>query len=407
MWEKSYVGSYEINTKVSETLAAFSDANGFPDIILVNSSEQLSSLAQSWQSCRHLAVDTEFERRTTFFAHLALVQIYDGDSIYLIDPLQVSCPQALRQVFADPRVGIILHSCKEDLEVLYTAWHCEIAGLMDTQIAYQFVQGDVSIGYAKLVQTLLGHEIDKQQTCSDWMKRPLSTEQLKYAAMDVIYLIDIANQLTQKLKQKNLEHLFQQECNEICINAIVRVEQTADYREAKEVWRLNAKQLGLFKRLFEWRESIAREQNRTRNHIIRDHSLVALAQSEATHYEALKLIPDIHPRSLRLYATQWFDIVKHWQSNIESQEAVSIVLNPRDVKGLKQLSEQLEKTIKKTASESGIDPTLLMSKRLIRRLAFQMLTEADWQSSLCGWRQSLLANEFSQCFEPFNAQKSV
>ncbi|MDQ7049796.1 MAG: HRDC domain-containing protein [Enterobacterales bacterium] len=362
------------------------------------------------KNCSQLAVDTEFERRTTFFAHLALVQIYDGQSIYLIDPLQVSCPDELRKVFADPKISIILHSCKEDLEVLYTAWQCKISALMDTQIAYQFAKGDVSIGYAKLVETLLGHQIDKQQTCSDWMKRPLTPEQLSYAAIDVVYLPEIANDLEQQLVDCNLQHLFQQECDELTVNAINRVEQMPDYREAKDVWRLTSSQLSLFKQLFEWRENIARNQNRTRNHIIRDHSMVALAQSEATNYEQLKLISDIHPRSLRLYACDWFDIIQQWQSTTAADNSPitpAAVLNPRDVKGFKPLSDRLEKSIKKIASENCLHPTLLMSKRLIRRLSFLMLTQSNWRSSLSGWRKELLTDEIGQCFEQFKAQNAV
>ncbi len=392
------------------TLKAFSEAKGLPDIFLINDSEQLANLARDWQDCSCLAIDTEFERRTTFFAHLALVQIFDGQSIYLIDPLQVVCPDELRQVLEDPNISIIFHSCKEDLEVLYTAWQCKISALMDTQIAYQFAQGEVSIGYAKLVEILLGHQIDKQQTCSDWMKRPLTPEQLSYAAMDVVYLPEIAKQLEQQLEECKLQHLFQQECDEITLSAINRIEQMPDYREAKEVWRLTSAELGLFKQLFAWRENIARKQNRTRNHIIRDQSMVALAQSQATSYEQLKLIPDIHPRSLRLYAKDWFDIIKQWQSTNHSGKSrltPSIVLNPRDVRGLKQLSDGIEKRIKKIASINSLHPTLLMSKRLIRKLAFQMLTQSNWHTSLSGWRHQLLSDEISQCFEQFKTNNNL
>ncbi len=376
-----------------------------PEIIRLDSGEQFAAQAEKWKSCKSLALDTEFERRTTYFAYLALVQVYDGEAIYLIDPLQLECPRAFAEVLADPSIEKILHSCKEDLEVFYTAWQCQLSGLFDTQVAYQFLEGDVSIGYAKLVETKLGHQIDKQQTCSDWLKRPLSDEQIQYAAIDVLYLHEIATKLKVQLVEKGVHSLFQQECDEISSNAILRLSRPADYREAKEVWRLDSRQLALFKQLFQWRESVAREQNRTRNHLIKDQSMVAMCQKQATSYQALKQIPDIHPRSLRLYAKQWIDMIEKWQQATDQSSELKPVLNPRDVKGLKSLSDKLEQSIKSVAKTNGLHPTLLLSKRLIRKLAFQMLTTGDWQSSIKGWRRQLLFEKLSAVFDDFKQNR--
>ncbi len=159
--------------------------------MFVDSSEELKKIVKEWLKLEWLAVDTEFERRTTFYAKLALVQIYDGRQIYLIDPFEVDCPLELRKVFESPAVIKIFHSSKEDLEVLYTAWDCRIQGLFDTQVANSFLTGEISLGYAKITEIVTGIFVDKQETTSDWVKRPLGEKQLDYAAKDVLYLPEI------------------------------------------------------------------------------------------------------------------------------------------------------------------------------------------------------------------------
>ncbi|MBV1909682.1 MAG: HRDC domain-containing protein, partial [Kangiellaceae bacterium] len=283
-------------------------------VLMIEDTASLDAIAKIWLDAAVLAIDTEFERRTTFFAKLALVQIFDGQSIYLIDPLKVDCPLSLKEVFSSTKIIKVLHSSKEDLEVLFTAWNCKLRGLFDTQIAYHMIHDEVSIGYAKLVETFTGIAISKQQTQSDWTIRPLSTAQLEYAANDVVYLIEIYRLLECNLVEKNHAHLYREECDEICEQSIRRVENLADYRDAKEVWLLSELELSLFKVMFDWREKLARTENRTRNHIIKDQELVSLVKIKPNSIGQLKAVESIHPRSIRLYGELWLDLVQNWKA---------------------------------------------------------------------------------------------
>ncbi len=359
----------------------------------------MKKLAGSWRNNHCLALDTEFERRTTFYAKLALVQIYDGETIYLIDPLQLDCPVELKEIIENPQIIKILHSAKEDLEVLYTSWNCQLAGLFDTQVAYSFINNELSIGYAKLVEKLTSHFVSKQQTNSDWIKRPLSNEQLSYAAKDVLYLFEIFDLLTKQLQDQPYHRFFQAECEEYCRDAVLRVETPADYREAKDVWQLNETDLGLFKRLFDWREKKAKSDNRTKNHIIRDQGLVLLTTIKADTTSQLKSIQDIHPRSIRLYAKDWFDIIANWKSS--KPQSLVTVINPRDVKQLKVLSNQLESVVRSVALANHISHTLLLSKRLVRKLAFSILTNNPRPSQWFGWRKKLLDQPIQEIAKSF------
>jgi ribonuclease D len=393
MLVKYYVGSYAINSshvlEVSKnTKAAENRAAESVPVVLVENTADLDVLAQSWLDLDVLAVDTEFERRTTFYAKLALLQVYDGQSIYLIDPLKVECPNSLKNVFANNNIVKILHSCKEDIEVLFTEWGCEVAKLFDTQVAYHIVSDEASIGYARLVEEYTDVVLSKQQTQSDWVKRPLSAAQLKYAANDVLYLIFIYEKLKAKLEDLNLVELFETECDEIVKLSIDRAQLPADYREAKEVNLLSSNDLSLFKLLFDWREKVAREDNRTKNHIIKDQQLVQMAILKPTSKAALKGILELHPRSVRKYAESWIKIVESWKNSRPSP--LPVVINPRDIAAIKPLVSEWEKLIKLVAKQQHIPASLIMSKRIMRKLAYAMITKSNPPAIWGGWRKNLL-----------------
>ena len=363
--------------------------------------DELEKLAGSWQDKNYLAIDTEFERRTTYYAKLALVQVYDNEAIYLIDPLVTDCPESLRVVFENPEITKILHSSKEDLEVLYTSWDCKVKGLFDTQVAYSFLYQELSIGYAKLVEEMTGIFVSKGETNSDWTKRPLSERQYEYAAKDVFYLIDIFKRLDSEISDKSYLIFFEAECHEFCEGAYLKMDAQADYREAKEVSQLNETDLSLFKILFDWREQKAKDDNRTKNHIIKDQELVQLVKLKPSKAQQIKMIDGLHPRSVRLYANQWLDIISNWQGS--KKTSLPVVPNPRDLKDLNRLSAALETIVKSVARDNQLSPTLLLSKRLIKKLAFSILTDNSVPIQWQGWRKELLEkliNEKSLEFMP-------
>ncbi len=357
-------------------------------VYLINNTEQLNEISTHWFNKKVLAIDTEFERRTTYYAKLALVQVYDGDAIYIIDPLTAECPDSLREVFLNPKIKKILHSSKEDLEVLYTAWNCKIFNLFDTQVAYNFLHGELSIGYAKLVKEITGIFIDKQETNSNWLKRPLKVQQLHYAANDVRHLIEICQSLEKELLTKDYSAYFLLECIEYCEAAYFKVDSLPDYRDAKDCWQLDKFELALFKQIFYWREKVAKSTDRTKNHIIRDNEIVQLIKMRATSVEQIKSIKDIHPRSIRLFAGEWIKLIANW--NNAEKIAMPIVLNPRDVNNLKPFATLLESSVKVIAKKNHLPLTLLLSKRIIKKLALSLLTATKAPIQWQGWRKDLL-----------------
>ena len=158
---------------------------------LIESLEDLNILNQELLLKSYIGVDTEFRRTTKDNMRLALLQINDGEEIYLIDTILIGDPKDQCSFLNSPSVVKIFHSCKEDLEAVYS-WTKEImVNIFDTQLANSFLDGNYSIGYQGLVNQKLGIDLDKNETRSNWIRRPLSDSQLKYAALDVEYLIHL------------------------------------------------------------------------------------------------------------------------------------------------------------------------------------------------------------------------
>jgi len=155
----------------------------------IDSSEDLAYLNKELLRKPYLGVDTEFRRTTKDNMRLALLQVNDDEEIYLIDAIAIDDPEENASFLFSESVVKIFHSCKEDLEAIYAWTNDEMTNIFDTQIANAFLDGDYSIGYQGLVEKRLGISLEKKETRSNWVRRPLSDAQLKYAALDVEYLI--------------------------------------------------------------------------------------------------------------------------------------------------------------------------------------------------------------------------
>jgi ribonuclease D len=157
----------------------------------IDSIEDLAFLNEELLQKPYVGVDTEFRRTTKDNMRLALLQINDAEEIYLIDTVLIDDPQEHASFLFSESVTKIFHSCKEDIEAVY-AWTGQImVSLFDTQLADAFLNGHYSIGYQGLVEEKLGITVDKGETRSNWIRRPLRDSQLNYAASDVEFLIEL------------------------------------------------------------------------------------------------------------------------------------------------------------------------------------------------------------------------
>ena len=165
--------------------------------------EDLSFLNEELLEKSYLGVDTEFRRTTKDNMRLALLQINDGEEIYLIDTILIDHQENVSDFLFSNDVTKIFHSCKEDLEAVYSWTGRIMENIFDTQLANAFIDGQYSIGYQGLVEERLDIILDKNETRSNWIRRPLTESQLNYAASDVQYLIHLFEELQKELVESN------------------------------------------------------------------------------------------------------------------------------------------------------------------------------------------------------------
>jgi ribonuclease D len=179
----------------------------------IESIEDLAFLNEELLLKPYVGVDTEFRRTTKDNMRLALLQINDAEEIYLVDTVLIEDPKEHASFLFSESVTKIFHSCKEDIEAIY-AWTGQImVNLFDTQLADAFLNGHYSIGYQGLVEEKFGITVDKGETRSNWIRRPLTDSQLKYAASDVDFLIELFIEQNQALKASNKLKWHNEELN--------------------------------------------------------------------------------------------------------------------------------------------------------------------------------------------------
>ena len=166
---------------------------------IIDTIQDLAFLNKELLEKSYLGLDTEFRRTTKDNMRLALLQINDGEEIYLIDTIAIKDPFDHASFLFSNSVVKIFHSCKEDMEAIYSWTKKEMQNIFDTQLANSFLGDEYSISYQGLVKKKLDIDLEKKETRSNWLRRPLSDDQLKYAALDVEYLIHLYEGQTDEL----------------------------------------------------------------------------------------------------------------------------------------------------------------------------------------------------------------
>ena len=180
---------------------------------LIQTLEDLIFLNEELLKCPYVAVDTEFRRTTKDNMKLALMQVNDSSEIYLIDCLQIKEPREACSFLSSPDPKKIFHSCREDIEAIYSWTNKGVLNIYDTQIANSLLGGTYSISYQGLVKEKIGLKVSKDQTRTNWLKRPLTEAQLNYAASDVYYLIDLYRLQREEFSKTNKLEWLEEESN--------------------------------------------------------------------------------------------------------------------------------------------------------------------------------------------------
>lgn len=380
-----------------------SSCDGIP-IEYVADTARLNALCAEWDGEEFLAIDTEFERTSTFYARIGLLQIADSHSCYLLDPLTIDDWSAFKRLLASPSCTLVMHSCNEDLSLLQTFLGCLPVSLFDTQLAAAFLGIGFSISYQGLVEEILDIEVAKDETRSDWIKRPLSDKQIHYAAADVRYLLKLREILSEQLKQKDMESCLQEECEQQLV-ITRRLEEKSQwelyYIGISNAWRLDTEGLQALQQLCLWREQQARQRNKPRSWIVKDNDLLNLCAvvSRANKEDglSLELIRNAEAVDKRFLSHNASEIYHLLSDSTHGAKVDPTLLNKPLNAALRNKLKLIKQVATAKAEALGMAPELLARKKFLVELlrVFEKSGELQWPDNFAGWRREFLEAELA------------
>jgi ribonuclease D len=382
------------------------------DYVLITDDEALNKCCESWQSHTHLALDTEFMRTDSFYPKVALFQVNDGKKNYLIDPLSISDWVKFQALMLAPEITKIFHSCSEDILVFIYQFGILPSPIFDTQVANAFLNQGFALSYQNMISEQFGINLPKGETRSNWLQRPLSEQQLDYAALDVAYLPEIYSRQKEKLAGINKLAWVEEDCQRLLSNYQEELEQdfSQTYRNISAAWQLDEKQLYILKALAEWREKRARQRDKPRNWIIKDKELVSIAKIIPKNIAQLGQIEGLNANFIHYEGLALLEVMqkKLNQANACLPKQIARPLSNAQKKEFKKAQLLVEKK----AAELNLPTEILGRKRTLLSLYQSILELKDTTSNepidvgkirlpdeLQGWRNQILVKELIELMQ--------
>ena len=263
---------------------------------LITSDAAFEDFIERTVGVEHYAIDTEFHRERSYFPRVALIQINNGDEIVLIDPLAVD-PAPLAVLLESPSIAV-LHAASQDLEV-FQHWAGTLpTRIFDTQLAAGFT-GMSTPSLAALHDRVLHISLPKTSRLTDWLARPLTDDQLDYAASDVEHLLELRSRLSDDLVSRGRLQWAEDEFEELRSVHRGRRDPEDAWRRIKAVRQLKGPSLGAARVLARWRENRAADVDQPVRFILSDLALVGIAQRRPKTPDQLKSIRGVDDRLAR------------------------------------------------------------------------------------------------------------
>lgn len=366
--------------------------------IYIEDSEQLHLICQRYAQAKILAIDTEFVRTRTLYPKLGLIQINDGETLALIDPVAVSDLTVFWQLLENPNIQKVLHACSEDLEVFLTAGNCRPVNLIDSQIIMAFLGHGISMGYAAMIAHYTDIELDKSESRTDWMKRPLTQKQLDYAAADVEHLFNILPLLFADIEKAGWLDAAQEESNVMVDRKFSPIDESQLYLNLKMAWRLNPVQLYRLQQLTIWRFQQAKIKDRPIGFIAKDHTLFALAQVNPTSVGAMSGIEGVEVLDIRHKGNVMLTVLKR-ATEATNAKLPEPIIRLDEYPGYKQNFKKVKNAITEFSTQTNLLPENFASKKQINQFMSWhfKLNGAENNPQLVdimrGWRKSLFGDK--------------
>ena len=348
--------------------------------------EEPDTLVDALRGHGQLAVDTEFMRESTYYAQLCLTQVAAGGEIWCVDPISGHTQDAFwREVLTHDWV---LHSARQDIEVIYQLTDRMPASIFDTQVAAGLLGLPAQIGYAGLVQELLDVEIHKVHTRADWSRRPLRDEFLEYAAEDVEYLLPAYEILAERLEESGRIEWAREDSAWLLDPALYVNSDGQAIDRLKGARNFRGRKRAAAARLADWRENEAIKRNRPRQWIMRDNVLLDIAWNLPQSEKELADIQGVPPKLVRRVGKRLLDEIGN---SARDQRDYTPPRPPNE--GQKVLLKEMQSRVASCADELGVAAETVASKR---ELSGVIINGKRNSRLFSGWRAEMIGDELRE-----------
>jgi ribonuclease D len=270
--------------------------------VLVHQPAELAACVAQLTACKRFGFDTEFVGENSYHPHLCLVQVATAEALYLIDPLTVGPLDAFWRAVVDPGHEVVVHAGREEIRLCQLACGQAPVNLIDLQLAAGLAGLTYPLGHGPLVQQVLGIQLSKGETLTEWGKRPLTRAQIRYAFDDVRFLLAVWERLSQRLEARGRHGWLREEMARLIASATpsapADVGNSDKWRKLRGAGSLDRRRLAVLRELFTWREEAAARSNRPTRAIVRDDLLVEIARRLPAKEKDLHVVRGLPRRDL-------------------------------------------------------------------------------------------------------------
>jgi ribonuclease D len=347
----------------------------------------LDSLCARLRGQPWIAVDTEFMRERTYYPELCLVQVATDEVVACIDPLPLPSLKPLLDVLLDPATVKVFHAARQDLEIFYNLTGKVPAPVFDTQVVARFLGLPDQAGYGAVVQTLLGISLDKSHARTDWMRRPLPPAALEYAADDVRHLRNLYKKLQAELASRGRATWAEPELKALSEEKLYKPDPENAWQRIRSIQRMKPKAAALARPLAAWRERTAIAENRPRQWIVKDETLMDLAKQQPADLASLAAVRGVGDGLAKRHGAELLKILAESAEKPPERERAPMALTARQ----DALVDALYAVLRLKAASGEVSAASLANRAELERLVRgerDLEIVKDWRLAMAG--QALL-----------------
>ncbi|MDR0238084.1 HRDC domain-containing protein [Acinetobacter sp.] len=359
----------------------------------INQQAELEHVLNLMQHTTTYGLDTEFIKVDTLWPKLGVFQINVNGQVFLLDGTTLNLNQFWNQLFQAQQN--VFHACGEDIDLIYHyADKKNLENVFDTQVALSFLGHGLQVSYQNALKLVLDIEIDKDQTRSDWLARPLTCEQMNYAANDVLYIMSLAEKVKAELEQKQLYQQVLEDCQNLTFEIASETPKEKLYSDIGN-YRHSRKQLMQLQQLSVWREEMVKALNQPRSFILKNATMIDLVEVNPKNNFQLSNVKGIRPNIVREHGKTILDLLKFLPEMDEWPLRIA-----RPIKHSSQgITVEVDELITQISTDTHVPKEVLMRKKWLNALYHHVVfhgKEQDLPRYLLGWRYDLLTQPLIQ-----------